>query len=133
MLIKLSCDKFKYNHNEQRPPIEFKEGLNIIEGAYSGTNSIGKSTFLMCIDFAFGGNDYVDKLKTIKKNIGDHIINFSFKFNDELLHFSRATNNHKIINICDENYTIIKHMSLEDYTALLKIKYNIKFSIQRTL
>lgn len=126
MLIKIQCDKFKFNHNEIRPPIEFKEGLNIIEGAYSGTNSIGKSTFLMCIDFAFGGNDYVDKLKTIKKKIGDHIIQFAFKFGDEILYFSRATNNHKIVNKCDSNFNIISSMPLDDFTELLKLKYQIQ-------
>lgn len=125
MLIKIQCDKFKY-YTQARPPIEFKEGLNIIEGAYSGTNSIGKSTFLMCIDFAFGGNDYVDKLKTIKKKIGDHTIEFAFKFGDETLYFSRATNNHKIVNKCNSNFEIISSMSLDDFTEFLKLKYKIQ-------
>lgn len=126
MLIKIQCDKFKFNHNEVRPPIEFNVGLNIIEGAYSGTNSIGKSTFLMCIDFAFGGNDYVDKLKTIKKKIGDHVIQFAFKFGEETLYFSRATNNHKIVNKCDSNFNVLSSMPLDDFTELLKLKYKIQ-------
>lgn len=126
MLIKIQCDKFKFNHTEVRPPIEFNEGLNIIEGAYSGTNSIGKSTFLMCIDFAFGGNDYVDKLKTIKKKIGDHVIQFAFKFGEETFYFSRATNNHKIVNKCDSNFNVLSSMLLDDFTELLKLKYRIQ-------
>ena len=126
MLIKIQCDKFKTYSSKPRPPIEFHEGLNIIEGAYSGTNSIGKSTFLMCIDFVFGGNDYVEKLKTIKKKIGPHVIKFAFKFEDEILYFSRSTDNYKIVNKCDRNYNVLSSMPLDDFTALLKIKYGIK-------
>lgn len=125
MLMEIQCDEFKYEHTKIRPAIKFKEGLNIIEGAYSGTNSIGKSTFLMCIDFAFGGNDYVEKLKTIKNKIGNHVINFAFKFGEEVLYFSRATNNHKIVNRCNSNYDVISSLPLDDFTALLKIKYAI--------
>lgn len=134
MLYKMQCDKFISN-GHVRPAIEFHKGLNVIEGQDNGKNSIGKSTFLMCIDFAFGGNDYTDKLKTIKKNVGDHRINFSFKFESGLHHFSRSTHDPKIVYKCDENYNIISSMSIDDYTATLKILYGIdnKFASFRDL
>lgn len=125
MLYKMQCDKFISN-GQIRPAIEFHNGLNVIEGQDNGKNSIGKSTFLMCIDFAFGGSDYTDKLKTIKKNVGDHRINFSFKFGNVLYHFSRSTVDPKIVYKCDENYNIISSMSIDDYTATLKILYGIE-------
>lgn len=35
--------------------ITFHKGLNVVLGDNKGTNSIGKSTLLMVIDFIFGG------------------------------------------------------------------------------
>ena len=102
MLAEIYCDKFKSN-DQIREPIKFHLGLNIIEGEDNGKNSIGKSTFLMCIDFAFGGNDYIDKLKTIKSNVGDHTIFFTFEFDGEKLYFARDTSTPKIVYKCDEN------------------------------
>ena len=56
MLIEICCDKFM-DGGEVRPPIKFEKGLNTILGASRASNSIGKSTFLMVIDFVFGGKD----------------------------------------------------------------------------
>lgn len=124
MLIKIQSDKFISN-GEIRPPIMFHKGLNVIEGQDNGKNSIGKSTLLMCIDFAFGGKDYIEKLKTIKKNVGDHVINFAFEFEDGIHYFSRSTETPKIVNRCNEDFEVINHMSDENFKELLKIKYKI--------
>ena len=80
MLKRISCDQFLEN-GVKRPPFEFKDGLNTILGNGQNSNSVGKSTLLMIIDFCFGGNDYVDKEKDTLENIGDHKINFEFVFN----------------------------------------------------
>lgn len=124
MLVEIYCDKFMSN-NIIREPIKFHPGLNIIEGEDDGKNSIGKSTFLMCIDFAFGGNDYLDKLKTIKKNVGDHTIYFTFKFGDEYFYFARDTISQKIVYKCDKNRNKIESWSRDEYTVFLKMKYGI--------
>lgn len=124
MLAEIYCDKFKSN-DQIREPIKFHLGLNIIEGEDNGKNSIGKSTFLMCIDFAFGGNDYIDKLKTIKSNVGDHTIFFTFEFDGEKLYFARNTSSPKIVYKCDENRNRLEPWSLNEYTAFLKMKYEI--------
>lgn len=49
MLVEIRCDKFK------KKVITFHKGLNVVLGDNKGTNSIGKSTLLMVIDFIFGG------------------------------------------------------------------------------
>ena len=58
MLMEIRCDDFKENDNV-RKPITFYKGLNVVLGNESGTNSVGKSTFLMILDFVFGGDDYI--------------------------------------------------------------------------
>ena len=55
MLKEIKCDKFI------EPIIEFNNGLNSILGDDISTNSIGKSTFLMIIDFVCGGNTFINK------------------------------------------------------------------------
>ena len=60
MLAEISCSEFKH-HCEVRSPIRFNEGLNVVLGTDAGNNSIGKSTLLMIVDFAFGGTDYIEK------------------------------------------------------------------------
>ena len=61
--------------------IHFHKGLNVILGSRDGTTSIGKSTSLLLIDYAFGGDSYLktDAIKTL----GEHEIQFSFLFKNE--------------------------------------------------
>ena len=40
----------------RKGPIFFHEGLNTVLGDDQGSNSIGKSTLLMIVDFIFGGS-----------------------------------------------------------------------------
>ena len=55
MLKEIVCDAFKAN-GKPRGPITFHKGLNTIPGGAAAENSIGKSTFLLVIDFCFGGS-----------------------------------------------------------------------------
>ena len=55
MLVEIMCDEFK-DHGTPRGRIQLHAGLNTVMGSSSGSNSIGKSTFLMIIDFVFGGD-----------------------------------------------------------------------------
>lgn len=50
MLVEVQCDKFIKN-GQIREPIRFHTGLNAVLGDDNGSNSIGKSTFLMILDF----------------------------------------------------------------------------------
>ena len=84
MLVKVQCDKF-IRYGKIREPIEFKAGLNTVIGDANGSNSVGKSTFLMILDFVFGGKDYVNKCLDVQENVGEHRINFTFEFDGELV------------------------------------------------
>ena len=103
MLKEIQSNVFRTNgkNGPIRPKIELNKGLNVVNGSVSGTNSIGKSTFLMVIDFCLGGKDYYEKLKPVKDNIGNHEINFAFEFKNEMFYFCRNTGNPDIIHICD--------------------------------
>lgn len=123
MLYEIYCDKFISN-DEPRGVIRFNNGLNVVKGHDSGTNSIGKSTFLLAIDFAFGGKVYAEDKRLINK-IGHHTINFCFKFNDVFHYFSRSTEKTKEVNICNSDYSVKDTISLDDYTAKLLELYGI--------
>ena len=64
-------------------------------------NSIGKSTFLLVVDFCFGGDDYINpKICKAKDKLHSHIINFAFKFGNKIDYFCRSTKTHSEIGIC---------------------------------
>ena len=50
MLYEIRCDRF------QQKRIRFNSGLSVVLGTRTGDNSIGKSTFLLIVDFVFGGS-----------------------------------------------------------------------------
>ncbi|MBC2724682.1 MAG: AAA family ATPase, partial [Desulfosporosinus sp.] len=86
MLYEIECDKFM-SHGQLRPAIRFHSGLNTILGGKSADNSIGKSTFMLIIDYAFGGDTY--KASDASHHLGNHLIKFAFEFNDGKHYFSR--------------------------------------------
>ena len=61
MLYEIWSDKFRTGGKDGqiRPAIRFHSGLNTVLGTQTRSNSIGKSTFLMIIDYVFGGSDYL--------------------------------------------------------------------------
>lgn len=132
MLYEICCDKFITN-GAPRGPIRFHNGLNVVKGHDSGTNSIGKSTFLLAIDFAFGGDDY-SKDNTMIKKIGHHTIQFAFCFNGETYYFSRSTSAPSNVNICNPDYTIKETIKTEKFLEKLFTLYDItlpKISFRR--
>lgn len=125
MLVEIGCDEFKVR-NEVRPPIRFHAGLNAVLGDDSGSNSIGKSTLLMIIDFVFGGSDYITKQKDVHQEIGGHIIKFAFEWDGQMHHFFRDTINNTEVAVCNEDYTVIETISLDKYCQLLFDAYEIR-------
>lgn len=103
MLLEIRCEEFK-DKGKIRNPIIFRPGLNTIMGASRASNSIGKTTFLLVIDFVFGGRDYVMLNNDVTKNVGEHSIEFAFQFGDDIYRFSRSTNDLNYVVECDENY-----------------------------
>lgn len=125
MLIEISCDKFM-DGSEVRPPIKFEKGLNTILGASRVSNSIGKSTFLMIIDFAFGGKDYVTLNNDVERNIGIHEIKFAFQFGEDKYYFSRSTGDHTKVMECNEKYEPIEEITLDTYCNFLSQQYGMQ-------
>ena len=124
MLVEIRCDEF-ISYGEKRPPITFHTGLNTVLGDETGSNSIGKSTFLMIVDFVFGGNDYVTRSLDVQKQVGPHSIQFAFEFNGKVHHFSRETVDHTYVTRCDDNYNPISEMTIADYRQFLLDHYRI--------
>lgn len=117
MLIEVQCDKFVKN-GQIREPIRFHAGLNAVLGDDNGSNSIGKSTFLMILDFVFGGSDYVKKCTDVQENVKTHTINFAFDFDSQKYYFSRNTTEYNKVIPCDADYK-----PLEDHAPITVQQY----------
>ncbi|GEB32818.1 DUF2326 domain-containing protein [Brevibacillus parabrevis] len=117
MLRQILCDKFV------QQKIIFHSGLNAVVGDEIASNSIGKSTMLMIIDFVFGGDDYITRNHDTVDNLGHHIFKFSFTFEDGELFFSRSTNEFKFVAVCNRNFEVQDTIKINDYTKLLQEKY----------
>lgn len=125
MLIELFSPAF-VERGAIRPPIRFKEGLNVILGKEDGANSIGKSSAMLAIDFAFGGNTYLKSDGV--KHIGHHIIFFAFMFNDKKHFFARSTREPDKIFFCNEKYDLIgAHWTKNEFVDWLKVQYQMDF------
>lgn len=125
MLLEIRCDEFK-DGGKVRDPIKFQKGLNVVLGAARASNSIGKSTFLMIIDFVFGGKDYVTLNNDVERNVGIHTIQFAFQFGDTIYHFSRSTADHTKVVECDESYNPIREMTLDSFCDFLALNYGMQ-------
>ncbi len=121
MLKEIICDRFK------QPKIELNNGLNIVLGDSNASNSIGKSSFLMIIDFIYGGETYAKSIDIID-NVGHHEIKFCFEFNSVMYYFSRKTDESQTVYICNEEYEYINSTSLSDYNNRLSVFYAIDLS-----
>ena len=124
MLVEISCDKFIENGHE-RGSVQFKSGLNIVLGDESATNSIGKSTFLLIIDFIFGGDDYLKKAHDVHDNIGRHAIKFCLCFENEYFYFIRDTVYSQYVSVCNSSYKKNYEISITKYREFLREKYEV--------
>lgn len=134
MLIEMSSPEFK-EKGQTRPPIHFKDGLNVVLGKEDGENSIGKSSAMLAIDFVFGGNTYQSSDGV--KHIGHHSIFFAFSFNGKPRYFARSTSEAEKVFECTEKYELTGTvLTIQQYTDWLKASYQIDFpglSFRKTL
>lgn len=105
--------------------IYFHEGLNVVLGDNIGSNSIGKSTLLMILDFIFGGNTYISHNSDMIANLGHHDFGYTFIFNKSEYHFVRGTENPKIVYKSNEKYEKLHSIDVYDYTKDLKRLYEL--------
>ena len=119
MLTEVRCEKFREKY------ISFHSGLNVVLGDSVATNSIGKSTLLMVLDFVYGGESFLDHNKDVVAELGDHDYYFSFKFDGVDHYFRRGTFEPDIVYICDKDFKVKDPISIENYTAFLKSSYSL--------
>lgn len=129
MLYEIECEKFAKKVNGQLVPrgrIQLREGLNTVLGDKAAQNSIGKSTFLLVIDFCFGGDDYINpKICKAKEMLHSHTINFAFKFGNRIDYFCRSTKTPSEIGICDSDYKVQRTQTLKEFKDYLLEAYGI--------
>lgn len=129
MLYEIECDKFAKKVNGQLVPrgrIQLREGLNTVLGDKAAQNSIGKSTFLLVVDFCFGGDDYINpKICKAKEKLHSHTINFAFKFGNKIDYFCRRTKTPSEIGICDSEYKVQRIQTLKEFKDYLLEAYGI--------
>lgn len=118
MLVEIQSDVFKGKYI-QNGKIKFHKGLNTIVASESTNNSTGKSSFLLAIDFAFGGNTYVTGGGKIIENVGHHVVNFTFEFKEEKFYYSRSTEDLNNVSVCDKSYSAIDKISLKEFQKRL--------------
>ena len=90
MLSEIMSDAF-VDSGKPRGAIPLNEGLNLVVGSERAKNSIGKTTFLLAIDFALGGSTYAKGPGDMFKNISHHEIRFAHRFGDDVYRFARHT------------------------------------------
>lgn len=102
-----------YSSVIKQKTIKFHKGLNVVLGDNNASNSIGKSTMLLIIDYVFGGDTYIKS--DVIDHIGQHEICFCLEFKGELFHFKRKTEQSQTIFITDESYNDKQEITLEEY------------------
>lgn len=120
MLKELRCSLFK------KQLINFHNGLNIILGDDDAKNSIGKSSALIAIDFIHGGVSLLEDKSGAIRAMGHHHYDFKFAFFGKNYFFSRSTAFPEIVHVCDEKYTNISDISIEDFRKQIKEIYNLQ-------
>ena len=129
MLYEIECEKFAKKVNGQLVPrgrIQLREGLNTVLGDKAAQNSIGKSTFLLVVDFCFSGDDYINpKICKAKEKLHSHTINFAFKFGNRIDYFCRSTKTPSEIGICDSDYKVLRTQTLKEFKDYLLEAYGI--------
>ncbi len=115
MLKLIKCDKFV-----NQSIIIFNNGLNCILGDDNGSNSIGKSTSLLVIDYVFGGDKYAEN-REIRDNVGDHRIEFTYSFNGIDYSFHRDFLDKKQVFSYNEN----KFIKIEEFRDWLSKMYDL--------
>lgn len=120
MLKEIQCPFF--NHTR----ITFHKGLNIILGDDDAKNSIGKSTALMVIDFAQGGDSFLEDEAGVIRALGHHHYNFSFVFSGKPYFFSRSTDGSDVVYVCNSDYARLDELPVELYRRKLKEFYGLE-------
>lgn len=119
MLVEIKCDRFR------QKTISFHEGLNVVLGDENATNSIGKSTLLMVIDFVLGGDSLIDHNNDVVNELGHHDYQFAYDFGGERHYFRRGTSDHSSVHVCDMDYHVLDSQTVEQFRSFLKAGFEV--------
>ncbi|OTA18062.1 hypothetical protein Xvie_00748 [Xenorhabdus vietnamensis] len=120
MLTEIRSDVFK------NKTIKFHEGLNVVLGDSVATNSIGKSTLLMLVDFSFGGESFIKNDGGAVENLGHHSYFIIHEFGKEKYIFKRGTFKPDLIYICSNDYEEQEAITLDYFKVFLKAQYKLE-------
>lgn len=120
MLKEIKCNYFL------EKTIKFSSGLNTVLGDNLSTNSIGKSSLLMIIDFVFGGNSYLSKDSGSIKELGHQSFYFKLEFENKIFAYHRNTENPETVSICDNDYNMTNEITVDKFTSTIKEYYKIQ-------
>lgn len=120
MLREIRCEKFRTG------VVTFHPGLNVVLGDGNATNSIGKSTLLMLVDFVFGGSTLLEWNQDVVAELGHHHYDFAFEFDGEVHRFRRETITPENVYVCDADYKVSTAIKLEEFNAFLKNAYRLE-------
>lgn len=102
--------------------IRFKKGLNVVLGMDDATNSIGKSSALLAIDFVFGGKSYLKSDGV--EHLPGHSIFFTFCFNGKNFYFGRNTLTPDVVICYQDGYEEqMGQMNISEFVDWLKVQY----------
>jgi len=118
MIKEIICDKIVGGH------ITFHNGLNVVVGDDNARNSIGKSSALLLVDFAFGGHAYIHR-EDLMTHVGHHDVRIHFVFNRQDYYFVRGTLEASHVHVCNESYRIIETITEDEYCKRLSNYYRI--------
>ncbi len=129
VLSEIRCKQFN------KRIIRFHEGLNVVLGDSGGTNSIGKSTLLLIVDFVFGGETLVKKSRDVMEEVGELVIQSVFTFGDRKMYFERRTDQHGVVFVCSEGFVEEEVIKVDEFCRRLLVLYGVglKFITWRSL
>lgn len=119
MLIEIRSEVFS------QTAIKFHNGLNVVLGDSVATNSIGKSTLLMLVDFSFGGESFISNDGGAVENLGHHSYFITHEFDGAKFIFKRDTSRPELVYPCSKNYEEEEPLSLKQYKAFLNSQYDL--------
>ncbi|MES1950544.1 hypothetical protein S4A8_06783 [Salinisphaera sp. S4-8] len=119
MLKAIACEKFHHK------TIRFKPGLNVVVGGDLATNSIGKSTLLMVVDFVMGGTDFLNHNADVVAELGHHDYRATFEFVGKFHLYRRDTAMPDVVHLCDDSWEVIEALTLQEYRERLTAHYGL--------
>lgn len=90
-----------------------------------GANSIGKSTLLLLVDFAFGGSDLEKVIPDLTGEgaLGHHYYDLTLRFGSRDYTFRRTTSEPGLVAPVNRDGTLGEAWKLDDYTSWLRDSY----------